>query len=125
MKYRKLDADGDYSFGQNRFLHDTEAVGQAIVTRMKLLYGEWWECTDDGLPLFEQILGVFADEQKKNAVDLIISERISGTRGVRNITRFKSEFHNRRYSAHCTVNTIFGDIEFEIADGARKVEVKY
>jgi hypothetical protein len=125
MKYRELDADGDYTFGQGRFINNIEAVGQAILTRMKLLYGEWWERTDDGLPLFERILGVFVDERKRDAVDLVISERVTGTPGVRNITRFDSEFYNRRYSAQCTVNTIFGNIELEISDGARKVEVRY
>jgi len=125
MKYRELDADGDYAFGQNRFVNNVEAVGQAIFTRMKLLYGEWWERTDDGLPLFERILGVFVDDRKKDAVDLIISERITGTPGVRNITKLDSEFYNRSYSAQCAVNTIFGNLELEIADGARKVEVRY
>jgi len=125
MKYRELDADGDYTFGRERFLHDIEAVGQAILTRMKLLYGEWWEQTDDGLPLFERILGVFMGERQQDAIDLIIGERISGTTGARNITRFESDFTNRHYSASCTVNTIFGNIEIDIADGAKKVEVKY
>jgi len=125
MKYRELDADGDYTFGRNKFFHNIEAVAQAIVTRMKLLYGEWWEKTDDGLPLFERILGVFVNDQQKGAIDLIISERITGAPGVNNIAKFESDFFNRKYSAHCSINTVFGSIELYINDSARKVEVKY
>ena len=125
MKYRELDENGDSTFGQNRFLKNIEAVGQALVTRLKLLYGEWWEQTDDGLPLFERILGVFVSEQSLSAVDLIISERITGTPGVQNITVFTSELYNRVYSAHCAVSTVFGAVELDITDSARKVEVKY
>lgn len=125
MKYRKLSETGDYTFGQNKFLKDREAVGQAIITRMKLLYGEWWENTDDGLPLFEQILGTFDSQQNRNAIDLIISERISSTQGVKNIVRFESEFQNRLYSAQCTINTIYGEITLSFSDNSKKLEVIY
>ena len=125
MKYRALDENGDYTFGRNLFLRDREAVGQAILTRMKLLYGEWWENTDDGLPLFEKIFGVFVNDERKNAVDLIISGRISGTQGVQNIVRFESDFQNRTYSAQCVINTIYGEVTLYISDSAKKVEVSY
>lgn len=125
MKYRALDESGDYTFGQNKFFKGREAVGQAILTRLKLLYGEWWEKTDDGLPLFENVFGVFASGERKDAVDLIISERITGTPGVEKIVSFESEFHKRVYSANCTINTIYGTVEVEVEDGAKKVEVKY
>jgi len=125
MKYRTLDEDGDYTFGRNKFLRDVEAVGQAIVTRMKLLYSEWWENTDDGLPLFEKILGAFMGEQRKNAVDLIIGERISGTQGVTNIVRFESFFNSdtRVYSAQCTINTIYGTVNLDVKENGRRIEV--
>ena len=54
MIYRMLDADGDYVFGRSKhaYLEGVEAVAQAIKTRLLLLYAEWWEDREDGLPLF-------------------------------------------------------------------------
>ena len=45
MRYRKLDANGDYSFGQAapNFWHDVpDAVAQLVVTRFAMWQGEWW-----------------------------------------------------------------------------------
>ena len=125
MKYRTLGEYGDYTFGKKLFLRDREAVGQAIITRMKLLYSEWWENTEDGLPLFERILGVFISDQHKNAIDLIISNRISGTHGVKNIVKFESDFRNRIYTAQCVINTIYGEVTLSIYDSAKRIEVSY
>ena len=45
MKYRKLTSTGDYSFGNNMndFVEGSEAIAQAIKTRVLLFYREWWE----------------------------------------------------------------------------------
>lgn len=113
MKYRTLDQSGDYTLGKNIFHTDKEAVAQAILTRMKLLYAEWWEDTEDGLPLFEKILGVYGTEENKNAVDLIISERILGTKGVKSISSYDSTIEGRSYEANIKIDTIFGTISLE------------
>ena len=45
MKYRKLTENGDYAFGRGGAdMHaDTpEAVGQAVLTRLRLFAGEWF-----------------------------------------------------------------------------------
>jgi hypothetical protein len=125
MKYRTLDSNGDYTFGKNRFEKKREAVAQAIKTRMYLLLGEWWENTDDGLPLFEQILGVFADDERLRAVDLIISERIAGTTGVTRLIGYESSFENRVYSATCVVDTIFGETSLTLKGDGTITEVGY
>ena len=56
MRYRRLDNDGDYTFGAGGadMLIDIEACAQSIRTRMWLLFGEWWEDLTDGLPLFQK-----------------------------------------------------------------------
>ena len=53
MKYRKLDENGDYSFGNNSldFISDADAIAQAIKTKILLFYGEWWENTAIGIPM--------------------------------------------------------------------------
>jgi len=128
MKYRALDDYGDSTFGSQKFYVDTRAVAQAILTRLRLLYGEWWEKTDEGLPLFESILGVYGGDEARAAVDLLISERIQQTQGVRAIIAYESEFdpQSRGYSANCIVETIFGEFELSIrtAEYIFEIEVK-
>lgn len=112
IKYRILDADNDYSFGrgQQNLTYGIFAVSQAIKTRLKLLYGEWWEDTEDGLPLFEQILGKLSTTKDLTIVDTKIKERIIGTQDVISIEEFSSTCEDRKYSFECTVNTKYGNI---------------
>jgi hypothetical protein len=118
MKYREIGGDGDYTLGQGRFLKGREAVAQAILTRMGLLYGEWWENTGDGLPLFEQIAGVFPSEEQKAAIDLIIGGRILGTAGVSRIISLDGVFEDRLYSCECVVDTVYGEAQVAFSGGA-------
>ena len=115
MKYRRMDENGDYIFGLNEqgFLKDNEAVAQAILTKIKLLKGEWWEDVNEGTPLFESILGIGAVQGSKNAIDLIIRDRILSVENVETISYFKSEIDNasRTYMLYCDVETKLGKIE--------------
>lgn len=114
MRYRKMTPDGDYMLGRrDQFLYDHKAVAQAVVTRLKLLQGEWWEDVDDGLPLFQEILNTFyAPDHRAERVDLIFSERILRTRGVSEILSFDSSINmqTRTYSAQCRIQTIYGKV---------------
>lgn len=110
MIYRRLDNNGDYSFGRGKqdFIAASDAVAQAIKTRLLLLTAEWWEDQSDGTPLFQSILGAYGTEDSLDSVDLIIQERILGTDNVAEITEYTSNYENRVFSVSCTVNTIFG-----------------
>lgn len=112
MKYRALDSAGDYSFGksQQNFLADALAVSQAIKTNLLLLYGEWWESIDKGLPLFQNILGQPGAPENVQAADLLVRDVIINTPGVINIKDFKSVYDKRTYSLTCTAETPFGDV---------------
>ncbi len=126
MKYRALDSNGDYTLGKDLFLRDREAVGQAIKTVLLLLLGEWWENTTIGTPWFEKILGIYGiNDEKRKAVDLVISERILETKDVTRITKFKSEFDNRRYWAEISVDTVYGSVDITINsdNGVSSLEV--
>ncbi|CQR71690.1 hypothetical protein SOV_04860 [Sporomusa ovata DSM 2662] len=115
MIYRRLDSNGDYVFGSNQqaFISKADAVAQAIYTRLKLLLAEWWEDTQDGLPLFQSILGVRTNRGKQ-AIDIIIQDRIRGTTDVTGIYNFTSTFDNetRQYSFKCQVDTAYGQVDF-------------
>lgn len=107
MIYRQM-VGGDYSMGKP-FLSRAAAVGQAIYTRMKLLQGEWWEQIDDGLPLFQNILGTRGHPDSLHAIDLLVQARITETPHVSQIKDFQNTYEDRTYSFRCNVETDFGE----------------
>ena len=119
MRYRSLDETGDYTFGKNDFKTGKEAVAQAIQTRISLLYGQWWENVEDGLLLFENILGVSGSHQE--SIDMLLTERILNTKHVKEIKRYESTFVNRIYTAVCVVETVYGEVSVEIGKGVQFV----
>lgn len=110
MIYRKLDASGDYVLGAGRqgFHFELNAVTQAIYTRLRLLQEEWWEDTQDGLPLFQAILG--RNGANKKAAELLIKARIEETEKVTGIASFSSVMDTvtRKYTFQAVVNTEYG-----------------
>lgn len=115
--YRKLDENGDYTFGRrDEFYSDVEAVAQAVKTRLLHFRGEWWENILDGTPFFQDVAGqFFASSNNAAQVDLIFAERINGTMGVVEITEFESRIdpQTRTYSASIAVRTIY-DAVFQL-----------
>jgi hypothetical protein len=109
MIYRRLDQNGDMNFGHGRgdFITDREALGQAVLTRLKWLYNEWWEKIGTGFPLFQQALTYGPSQQK---LDLLYSDWIRGTKGVTGVQSLASRVDNRRYHMSCVVNTVYGDL---------------
>jgi hypothetical protein len=122
MKYRRLDSQHDMTFGRgkNDYLVDITgnpvAVAQAIKTRLLLFLGEWWEDLDDGLPLWQQILG--SRLRNKAVVDQILVKRIKETRlpdgeyPVLDVLNVESTYDGdtREYSFECEVDTIYGQL---------------
>lgn len=109
MKYRKLSPTGDYTTGQRdqNFVTGVEAVAQAVLTRLRLWQGEWWENLLDGLPMTQQILGKRA---ALNLIESLIKERILGTIGVLSIQAIEVTWDNetRALGVFSTINTIYG-----------------
>ena len=109
MKYRTLTPEGDYSFGFGNasFVTGTEAVRQAIQTKLGMFKGEFWEDLNDGLPFFEQVAG----NLNKKVADMTIRPRILDTPHVSGIQFFRSQISaDRKYSMTATVNTDFGTV---------------
>lgn len=107
MRYRKLDAALDYTFGQRTvFLVDTpETVAQAVVTRLLLWAGEWFLDADEGTPYLQKILGYGT----QNTRDVSIRERILDTPGVDSILSYSSSVDGKRsMRVTCEVMTIYG-----------------
>lgn len=112
MKYRKLTADGDYSFGQGLsdfYIDQVEAVAQAALTRLQLYTDSFWRDLDDGLPMFQSILGTPGSQENLLAIDSIITNRIRQTTGVTSIIGYNSNFNatTRRYEYEATIQTAY------------------
>lgn len=109
MRYRKLDENGDYSFGSsanNFYVNLPEAVAQAVMTRLRLWLGEWFADTSDGTGWSQSILG----KQPKSLYELTLRQRVLETQGVSSIVDFQSSLDadKRLLSVSMTVNTIYG-----------------
>lgn len=109
---RILDSNGDYTFGKNlqNYTYGTYAVGLAIKSRLKLLYGEWFMDTSDGLQLFDSIIGASGTPENILVADSLIKERILGTTDVTKITSFSSSYESRTYSFSATIETKYGTV---------------
>jgi hypothetical protein len=108
MKYRELDANGDYTFGRSmaEFLNNSPAaVAQAVMTRLKLAQGEWFLDQTDGTPYSTQILGTGT----QTLYDKAIRERILDTPGVQSIDDYASTLdQERNLRVAVLISTVYG-----------------
>lgn len=108
MKYRKLDADGDYTLGTGRdfYVDSPEAVAQAVSTRLKLFQGEWFLDTTDGTPWFQDVLGKYT----RATYDSVVRLRLLRTQGVLALLSFSSTYtgETRTLVQTATIDTIYG-----------------
>lgn len=90
MRYRMLDANGDYVFGQgsaNFWINDPRGVAQSVQTRLNLWQGEWFLDQTAGTPIAQQVLGYGTE----SLYDIVIKQRILSTAGVTTIVEYQSE----------------------------------
>lgn len=83
-----------------------DAVGQAIGTRLRLNYGEWFLDTTDGTNWKTAVLGAHTQATR----DMILKARILNTQGVTELLQFGSVFdgNTRTYRIAAAVNTQYG-----------------
>lgn len=106
MRYRALDANLDYTVGIPFLANSPATVGQAVLTRLKLLQGEWFLDVTDGTPYLQRILG----KHYGSNPDAYIKQRILGTQGVTSILSYTSTFDGatRKFTVNATIATIYG-----------------
>ena len=114
MRYRKLDEDGDMTFGnkQKDFYRDQpEAVAQAVWTRLRLWTGEWFIDTSAGTPYQNAVLGT----NKSSTLEPALRQRILGTEGVSSIEDFETITNSidRLVTINAIVNTQYGTVKIE------------
>jgi hypothetical protein len=113
MRYRRLDANGDYVLGSGSdfFVNSPDAVGQAVMTRLRLSVGDWFIDTTEGTPWATEVLGKYTAK----TYDAIIKSRILGTsllgvQLVTQITSYSSSYDptTRKLSISANIDTIYG-----------------
>lgn len=107
MRYRALDKNGDATFGasQTNFLvNSPAAVAQAVLTRLKLLKGEYFLDATAGTPWSTEVIGV----RTRPTYDQAIRTRILGTQGVTGIGNYSSSLAGRALTVTATIDTIYG-----------------
>lgn len=116
LKYRKLDENGDMMFGHGNadFVSTAEAMQQVLKTRLSACQDEWWEGDAGALPFFDGILGSTDTDENREAIDLMVIDRIMDTRGVIGVSNVESSITDRRYSFNCSVQTVYGVVKMEV-----------
>lgn len=91
---------------QYRLADSPECVAQAVVTRLRLLAGEWFVDLQEGIPLPTHVLG----KHTPQTYDPIIRARILKTEGVAALVRYESLFdtETRRLTVNATLRTVYG-----------------
>jgi hypothetical protein len=122
MKYRKLDENGDYVFGNNSYdyIEKDEAIAQAIKTKLYLFYGEWWEDISLGLPMFQSILGQVSNNNLRQTVILLCAEQINLVEGVTSVDSISVDISARKLGLTIDVTTENGttvNLEVELNNG--------
>ena len=107
MRYRALDADGDYVAGPAAvfYVDSPDAVAQAIKTRLALFTGEWFLDSNEGLNM-SRIVG----NNTQSTRDQEVQQRILQTEGVTSIVAYGSRVNpdTRRFDVQAVVETVYG-----------------
>ena len=111
MRYRRLNDDGDMTFGSQQadFLRNTpETVAQAVVTRLKLWLGEWFIDQTEGTPYQQAALG----KHTRASIEPAMRSRILETEGVTSIEEFDLSIDpdDRKATINATINTDYGQV---------------
>lgn len=108
MKYRKLDAKGDYtltSTGSDYWVSSPAGVAQAVKTRLALWRGTWFLDNTAGVPYSQSIL-----TKNSRQYDAILKDAILNTTGVTGISNYSSTLNptTRKLSVNVTISTLYG-----------------
>jgi hypothetical protein len=110
MRYRQLDAQGDYTVGLPFFVNSPQGVAQAISTRLRLWQGEWFLDSTAGTPWRQSILGRSVNP------DAFIKQAILGTQGVVSLVSYSSSLNasNRTLTVSGVVESLYSQAAFAV-----------
>jgi hypothetical protein len=108
ISYLMLDAQYDPVFTDNTALVNGDAVAQAVLTRLNLFFGEWFENLLLGLPVFQSMLGQSGSQQGLAAMQLAVMQNVRGAPYVTSVTNAVVSFVNGRLSITVDYTSAFG-----------------
>lgn len=107
---RRVDTSFDMTFGYGlaNFARDSEAVAQAVRTRLQLLFNEWFLDTSAGVPYLQQGM---VKPANLPLIESMVKQTIVDTDGVAELRSFTMSLdrETRRLTIAATVATIYGD----------------
>lgn len=115
IQYLQLDKYNDPIFDPSANLADIDAVAQAILTRLRLFLGEWWEDTSIGLPVFQLILGQLGSAQGLSAMTLAVQQNIEGAPYVTSVQNVQIDFTDGALTITADAYTSFGPVAVNTA----------
>ena len=109
MKYRKLDANNDYVFGQdsdNFYIDVPEAPAQLVLTTLRLWTNEWFIDLTQGIPYLEGVLQNTSAEE----YDFVIKTAIISVQAVNSLPNYQSIYNgqDRSLTINATISTQYG-----------------
>lgn len=110
IAYLLLDAQYDPVFDPTVSLTDAQAVKQAILTKLRLFLGEWWENANLGLPVFQSMLGRLGSQRVQTAISLAIQSQIEAVPYVSRASNIQTSFVNGKFTFSATAQTAFGPV---------------
>ncbi|MDN7790435.1 hypothetical protein QZM66_22995 [Burkholderia contaminans] len=118
MRVRRLDANGDWTFGRGRadYADRSESVAQRVTTRLRSFRGDWFLDLDHGLPWIERM----ERGNERDRLEGDIKRQILGTEGVAQTLAFDTsvDVKTRRMTVVVTIRDIYGDeAEIEVPVG--------
>jgi len=121
--YLALDADYDPVFAANTALTGQPAVVQAILTRLKLFQGEWWENLNLGLPVFQSMLAQLGTQRTQQAAQRAVAANIATLSPyVTSVNNVSVSLNGAgQLSIQVSVQTAFGLVAVQTAPGASAV----
>jgi hypothetical protein len=117
IQYLRLDAYNDPIFDPTANLTNADAVAQAMLTRLRLFYGEWWESVTTGLPVFQSMLGQLGSTTRQAAMQLAVKQRIEGTPYVTSATGIAVSFVDGKFTFKADAATYFGPVAVATVPG--------
>jgi hypothetical protein len=123
LSYLMLDSDYDPVFANNTSLTGAQAVAQAILTRLRLFLGEWFENLNLGLPVFQTMLGQLGSPRTLQAAQqAIVADIMTLSPYVTSVTATSVSFNSaNQLNIQVTAQTIFGAVSVTTAPGASAV----
>lgn len=114
MRVRRLDANGDWTFGRGRadYADRSESVAQRVVTRLRSFRGDWFLDLDHGIAWIERM----ERGNERQQLEDDVKRQILGTDGVERILAFDIAFDGktRRVTITASLRDIYGN-EFDIS----------